>query len=31
MSSTPEEYAADIAKETAKWGALISKLNLNVK
>jgi tripartite-type tricarboxylate transporter receptor subunit TctC len=31
MSSTPEEYAADIDKEAAKWGALIAKLNLKVK
>jgi tripartite-type tricarboxylate transporter receptor subunit TctC len=31
MSSTPEEYAADIDKEATKWGALIAKLNLKVK
>ena len=28
---TPEEYAADIAKEADKWGALIRKLNLKVE
>ena len=30
ITSTPEEYAADIERELAKWGALISKLNLRV-
>jgi tripartite-type tricarboxylate transporter receptor subunit TctC len=30
MTSTPEEYAADIDKEATKWGALIAKLNLKV-
>ena len=30
MTSTPEEYAADIASEADKWGALIKKLNLKV-
>jgi tripartite-type tricarboxylate transporter receptor subunit TctC len=30
MVSTPEEYAADIASEADKWGALIKKLNLKV-
>jgi tripartite-type tricarboxylate transporter receptor subunit TctC len=28
--STPEEYAADIAREATKWGGLIRKLNLRV-
>lgn len=31
LTSTPEEYAADIDKEEAKWGALIRKLNLKVE
>ena len=31
MTSTPEEYAADIAAEYDKWGALIKKLNLKVE
>lgn len=31
LSSTPEEYAADIASEADKWGALIKKLNLKVE
>jgi tripartite-type tricarboxylate transporter receptor subunit TctC len=31
MTSTPEEYAADIASEHDKWGVLIKKLNLKVE
>jgi len=31
LPSTPEEYAADIDQEAAKWGALIKKLNLKVE
>ena len=31
LASTPEEYAIDIDKEEAKWGALIRKLNLKVE
>jgi tripartite-type tricarboxylate transporter receptor subunit TctC len=31
MPSSPQEYAADIEKESAKWGALIRKLNLKVE
>jgi tripartite-type tricarboxylate transporter receptor subunit TctC len=30
LTSTPEEYAADIDREETKWGALIRKLNLKV-
>jgi len=30
LASTPDEYAADIASEADKWGALIRKLNLKV-
>jgi tripartite-type tricarboxylate transporter receptor subunit TctC len=29
--SSPEEYAADIARETAKWGPLIKRLGLKVE
>jgi tripartite-type tricarboxylate transporter receptor subunit TctC len=31
LTSTPEEYAADIDREEAKWGALIRKLGLKVE
>jgi tripartite-type tricarboxylate transporter receptor subunit TctC len=31
LPSSPEEYAADIAKESEKWGTLIRKLNLKVE
>jgi tripartite-type tricarboxylate transporter receptor subunit TctC len=31
LPSSPEEYAADIAREDAKWGALIRKLKLKVE
>jgi tripartite-type tricarboxylate transporter receptor subunit TctC len=31
LTSTPEEYAADIASEAEKWGSLIRKLNLKVE
>jgi len=31
LSSSPDEYAADIDREEAKWGALIRKLNLKVE
>jgi tripartite-type tricarboxylate transporter receptor subunit TctC len=30
LTSTPEEYAADIDREETKWAALIRKLNLKV-
>jgi tripartite-type tricarboxylate transporter receptor subunit TctC len=31
LASTPEDYAADIAREQAKWSALIRKLGLRVE
>ena len=31
LSSTPAEYAADIASEGKKWGALVKKLGLKVE
>jgi len=31
LPSSPEEYAADIDREEAKWSALIKKLNLRVE
>jgi hypothetical protein len=31
MPSSPEEYAADIDREEAKWSVLIKKLNLKVE
>jgi tripartite-type tricarboxylate transporter receptor subunit TctC len=31
LTSSPDEYAADIDSEEAKWGALIRKLNLKVE
>jgi tripartite-type tricarboxylate transporter receptor subunit TctC len=31
LTSTPEEYAADISAEYDKWGVLIKKLNLKVE
>jgi len=31
LASSPDEYAADIDREEAKWGALIRKLNLRVE
>ena len=31
LTSSPDEYAADIDQEEAKWGALIRKLNLKVE
>jgi len=31
LTSTADEYAADIDKEEAKWVALIRKLNLKVE
>jgi tripartite-type tricarboxylate transporter receptor subunit TctC len=31
LTSSPEEYAADIDQEERKWGALIKKLNLKVE
>jgi tripartite-type tricarboxylate transporter receptor subunit TctC len=31
MPSSPQEYAADIEKESEKWGTLIRKLNLKVE
>ena len=31
MSSTPEQYAADIEREDKKWGDLIRKLKLKIE
>jgi tripartite-type tricarboxylate transporter receptor subunit TctC len=31
LTSTPDEYAADIDREEAKWSAVIHKLNLKVE
>ena len=31
LTSTPDEYAADIDREEAKWSALVHKLNLKVE
>jgi tripartite-type tricarboxylate transporter receptor subunit TctC len=31
LTSTPEGYAADIARESAKWGPLIRRLGLKVE
>ena len=31
LTSSPDEYAADIDQEEAKWSALIRKLNLKVE
>jgi tripartite-type tricarboxylate transporter receptor subunit TctC len=31
LTSSPEQYAADIDQEERKWGALIKKLNLKVE
>jgi tripartite-type tricarboxylate transporter receptor subunit TctC len=31
LTSTPEEYVADIDREATKWGTLIRKLNLKVE
>jgi tripartite-type tricarboxylate transporter receptor subunit TctC len=31
LTSTPEEYAADIDREARKWGALVRKLGLKVE
>jgi tripartite-type tricarboxylate transporter receptor subunit TctC len=31
LTSTPQEYAADIDQEERKWAALIKKLNLKVE
>ena len=31
LTSSPEEYAADIDREATKWGTLIHKLNLKVE
>lgn len=31
VTSTPEEYAADIDREEAKWAALVRRLNLKVE
>jgi tripartite-type tricarboxylate transporter receptor subunit TctC len=31
LTSTPEEYAADIDQEERKWGGLVKKLNLKVE
>jgi len=31
LTSTPEQYAADIDQEERKWSALIRKLNLKVE
>jgi tripartite-type tricarboxylate transporter receptor subunit TctC len=31
LTSTPEEYAQDIASEGKKWGGLVKKLGLKVE
>ncbi len=31
LVSTPEEYAADIARETAKWAPVIHRLGLKIE
>jgi tripartite-type tricarboxylate transporter receptor subunit TctC len=31
LTSSPDEYAADIDREETKWSALIRKLNLKVE
>jgi tripartite-type tricarboxylate transporter receptor subunit TctC len=31
LSSTPEEYAADIEREEAKWSALVKSLGLKAE
>jgi hypothetical protein len=31
LTSTPEQYAADIAREQAKWNVLIKQLGLRVE
>jgi len=31
MTSTPEEYAAEIAREDGLWGPLIRGLNIKVE
>jgi tripartite-type tricarboxylate transporter receptor subunit TctC len=31
MASTPEDYAANIAREEGKWGAIVKKLGLKVE
>ena len=31
LTSTPDEYAADIDREETKWSALIKRLNLKVE
>ena len=31
LTSSPDEYAADIDREEAKWGVLIRKLGLKVE
>jgi tripartite-type tricarboxylate transporter receptor subunit TctC len=31
LTSTPEGYAADIGRESAKWGPLIRRLGLKVE
>ncbi len=31
LTSTPDEYAADIDREETKWSSLIHKLNLKVE
>jgi tripartite-type tricarboxylate transporter receptor subunit TctC len=31
LSSTPEEYAADIDREETKWSALVRRLGLKVE
>ena len=31
LTSTPEEYAADIDREERKWGTLVRKLGLKVE
>jgi tripartite-type tricarboxylate transporter receptor subunit TctC len=31
LSSTPEEHAADIARETARWAPVIHRLGLKIE
>ena len=31
MASTPEEYAANIAREEGKWSALVKKLGIKME
>jgi len=31
LPGTPEDYAAEIDREEAKWGALVRQLNLKIE